>query len=136
MPLAVGLALAILLALLVVVVLRHAGPGRSAVLLQQQLLDLRSRFDQLIAAQQEMPRTLAQGSADQARLLLDVRERLGQLGETAKRLEGVGETVSRVPAAAPGSQAARDPGGSLARRAAASDPAFHGVRDAAPLRIG
>ena len=96
MPLAVGLALAILLALLVVVVLRHSGPGRTADLLQQQLLDLRSRFDQLIAAQQEMPRTLAQGSADQARLLLDVRERLGQLGETAKRLESVGETVSRV----------------------------------------
>jgi DNA recombination protein RmuC len=98
MPLAVGIAIAILFALLVVVLLWRPGGGgeRAAGLIQQQLLDLRSKFDQLIAAQQEVPKTLAQGSADQARLLLDVRERLGQLGEAAKRLEDVGETVSQV----------------------------------------
>src|SRR5207245_9503349 len=50
----------------------------------------------LIAAQQEVPRALAEGSAEQTRVLSDVRERLGQLGEVTKRLETVGGAVTEV----------------------------------------
>ena len=96
MPPAVVIALVILATLLVVVLLRRPGGERAAWLIQQQLVELRARFDQLVAAQQEVPKTLAQGSAEQARVLQDVRERLGQLGEVAKRLETMGETVSDV----------------------------------------
>jgi DNA recombination protein RmuC len=96
MPPAVVIAILILVALLVLVLLRRPGGERAAGLIQQQLAELRARFDQLVAAQQEVPKTLAQGSAEQARVLQDVRERLGQLGEVAKRLETMGETVSDV----------------------------------------
>jgi DNA recombination protein RmuC len=82
--------------LLLVLVLRRPPGERVGVLLQQQLIELRTRFDALIAAQQEVPRTLAQGSAEQARVLSDVRERLGQLGEVTKRLEKVGGAVTEV----------------------------------------
>src|SRR5213593_4285505 len=95
MPPAVVIAIVILVALLVVVLLRRPGE-RTAGLIQQQLIELRARFDQLVAAQQAVPRALADGSAEQARVLHDVRERLGQLGEVAKRLETMGETVSEV----------------------------------------
>ena len=88
--------LAFLVAVLVLAVLRRPGDGRAADLIQQQLIELRARFDQLVAAQQEVPKALAQGSADQARLLSDVRERLGALGEATRRLEMVGATVSEV----------------------------------------
>ena len=72
-------------------------PGEPhAALLQQQLIELRSRFDALIAAQQEVPRALAEGGAEQTRVLSDVRERLGQLGEVTKRLETVGGAVTEV----------------------------------------
>src|SRR5581483_7143279 len=74
-----------------------ARPGEGPLaLIQQQLGELRGRFDQLVAAQQEVPRALAQGSAAQARVLEDVRERLGQLGEATKRLEAMGATVTEV----------------------------------------
>ncbi len=96
MPPAVAIALVILAALLVVVLLRRPGGERAAGLIQQQLIELRARFDQLVAAQQEVPKALAAGSAEQARVLQDVRERLGQLGEVTKRLETMGETVSEV----------------------------------------
>src|SRR3989454_6023892 len=62
----------------------------------RSLIELRARFDQLVAAQHEVPKALAQGSAEQARVLQDVRERLGQLGEVTRRLETMGETVSEV----------------------------------------
>ena len=88
--------LAFLVAVLVLALLRRPGDGRAADLIQQQLIELRARFDQLVAAQQEVPKALAQGSADQARLLSDVRERLGALGEATRRLETVGATVSEV----------------------------------------
>ncbi len=96
MPPAVALAILILVALLVVVLLRRPGGERAAGLIQQQLIELRAKFDHLVAAQQELPKALAQGSAEQTRVLQDVRERLGQLGEVAKRLETMGETVSDV----------------------------------------
>ncbi len=96
MPPAVVIAIVILVALLVAVLLRRPGGERAAGLIQQQLIELRAKFDQLVAAQQEVPKALAHGSAEQARVLQDVRERLGQLGEVAKRLETMGETVSDV----------------------------------------
>ncbi len=95
-PAAVVIAIVILLALLVVVLLRRPAGERAAGMIQQQLIELRTRFDQLVAAQQEVPKALAQGSAEQARVLQDVRERLGQLGEVAKRLETMGQTVGEV----------------------------------------
>ncbi len=96
MPPAVAIAIAILLALLVMVLLRRPAGERAAGLIQQQLIELRTRFDQLVAAQQEVPKALAQGSAEQVSVLQDVRERLGQLGEVAKRLETMGQTVGEV----------------------------------------
>lgn len=96
MPPAVAIALLILGVLLVVVVLRRPAGERAATLIQQQLIELRTRFEQLVAAQQEVPKALAQGSAEQARVLHDVRDRLGQLGEATRRLETMGETVSEV----------------------------------------
>jgi hypothetical protein len=71
---------AVICVLLLVLILRRP-PG-------EQLIELRARFDALIAAQQEVPRTLAQGSAEQARVLSDVRERLGQLGGPVERGAG------------------------------------------------
>jgi DNA recombination protein RmuC len=65
-------------------------------LIQQQLIELRARFDQLVAAQQDVPKAIAQGSAAQASLLSDVRERLGALGEATRRLETVGASVTEV----------------------------------------
>ncbi|HEX4628435.1 MAG TPA: DNA recombination protein RmuC [Gemmatimonadales bacterium] len=96
MPPAVVVALVLLGALLVIVVLRRPAGERGTGLIQQQLVELRTRFDQLVAAQQAVPRALAEGSAEQARVLHDVRERLGQLGEVARRLETMGQTVTEV----------------------------------------
>src|SRR5258708_21436670 len=98
MPPAVLIALVILLltAFVSVVVLRRSGGERASGLIQQQLIELRGRFDQLVAAQQEVPRTLATGSTEQARVLHDVRERLGALGEVTKRLETMAEAVTEV----------------------------------------
>ncbi|HXQ30216.1 MAG TPA: DNA recombination protein RmuC [Gemmatimonadales bacterium] len=77
-----------------IAVLARRGGGDS--LLQQQLIELRSRLDALLGAQQALPRTLAEGTAEQARALADVRERLGELGAATKRLEQVGEAVVDV----------------------------------------
>jgi DNA recombination protein RmuC len=85
-----------LCALLVVLLLRRPGGERAVDLIQQQLIELRARFDQLVAAQQDVPKALAQGSAAQANLLSDVRERLGALGEATRRLETVGASVTEV----------------------------------------
>jgi DNA recombination protein RmuC len=95
----VAIALAVLVFLvtvLVVALLRRPAGARAVDLIQQQLIELRGRFDQLVAAQQEVPKAIAQGSAEQARMLSDLRERLGALGEATRRLETVGATVSEV----------------------------------------
>ncbi len=87
-------------------------------LFQQQLVEVRSRLEAMAVAQQEVPKALADGRAQQAEVLVqhlqtlqtavgqrldetgravaDVRERLGELGQVAKRLEKVGETVTEV----------------------------------------
>jgi DNA recombination protein RmuC len=88
--------LAVVIVLLIVLVARRPPGERDASLLQQQLIELRSRFDALIAVQQQVPRALAEGSAAQTEVLSDVRERLGQLSEVTKRLETVGGAVTEV----------------------------------------
>jgi DNA recombination protein RmuC len=88
LALAIGLAVALL-----AVLLRGGGiPGA----LQQQLVELRMRMDVLAAAQGEVPRALAQGSAEQARSLADVREQLARLQDATARLETVGAAVRDV----------------------------------------
>lgn len=79
----------------VVVALLRRGPAGSG-LLQQQLIELRSRFDSLVAAQQELPRSIAEGKAAQAESLAEVRERLAALAESTRRLEALGESVVEV----------------------------------------
>lgn len=96
MPPAVVVATVILLVLLAAALLRRPGRESALGLIEQQLVELRARFDQLVAAHQQVPTALAQGRAEQARVLEDVRERLGQLGEVTKRLETMGETVTEV----------------------------------------
>ncbi len=72
--------LLVVVALLVMLLLRR--PGAEAALLQQQLIEVRSRLDALVNAQ---------GGA-----VGDVRERLGALAESTKRLEAVGASVAEV----------------------------------------
>jgi DNA recombination protein RmuC len=79
------------LGVVVLALLLRRGSG-----VQQQLAELRSRLDGLVAAQGDVPRTLAEGSAEQARSLAEVRERLVQLSEATTRLEAVGRSVAQV----------------------------------------
>ncbi len=109
--------LVVAVVLLLVLVLRRAPAGDGA-LLQPQLIELRTRLDALVAAQQSVPRALADGRAEQARSLsdqflkiqsalnrqladtgsavADVRERLGLLAAVTQRLETVGQSVTKV----------------------------------------
>lgn len=95
-PVVLLVALVVVIALLVVLVTRRPPGERDAALLQQQLIELRSRFDALIAAQRQLPMTIAEGSLAQTQVLSDVRERLGQLSEVTKRLETVGGAITEV----------------------------------------
>lgn len=85
-----------LLLLAVVLVLQLRGRGRSDSLVQQQLIELRTRLDALTSAQQEVPHSLAEGSAIQARSLAEVRERLAGIMEATRQLEAVGEAVADI----------------------------------------
>jgi DNA recombination protein RmuC len=89
------LALLVLIVLLVVIVLVQSRSGGTG-LLQQQLIELRGRLDALVAAQRELPGTVAEGSLQQARTMADLRERLTQLTEVSRRLESVGRSVADV----------------------------------------
>src|SRR2546426_1811738 len=62
----------------------------------RSLIELRARFDQLVAAQHEVPKALAQGSAEQARVLQDVRERLGRSEEHTSELQSPCNLVCRL----------------------------------------
>ena len=72
--------LVVAVALLVLLLLRR--PGAESAMLQQQLIEVRSRLDALVGSQ---------GAA-----VGDVRERLGRLAEATKRLEAMGESVAEV----------------------------------------
>ncbi len=94
-PVTVGLlAVVLVLATALVVALLRWGSIPGA--LQQQLVELRSRMDTLVNTQGEVPRTLAEGSAEQARSLADVREQLARLQDATARLETVGRAVLDV----------------------------------------
>lgn len=84
----------LLLAMIVVMLLRGRGAGDAALL--QQVLALQRRLDGLVAAQERVPRALAEGSAAQAKSLADVGERLARLDEATRRLEMMGRTVAEV----------------------------------------
>ncbi|KPJ96067.1 MAG: hypothetical protein AMS18_01670 [Gemmatimonas sp. SG8_17] len=85
----------VLLAALLLVQLRSGG-RQGAMLVQQQLIELRNRLDSLVTVQQQVPQTLAEGSAEQLRSLADVREKLVWLSEATVRLETVGRSVAEV----------------------------------------
>src|SRR6266700_2279277 len=83
MPPAVAIAILILVALLVVVLLRRPGGERAAGLIQQQLIELRAKFDHLVAAQQELPKrleTMGETVSD-VQQLLQVPKLRGTIGE-------------------------------------------------------
>lgn len=93
--------LVVLVAVLIVLVLVLLGVswrarGGDTGVLQPQLVELRARLDALMAEQRDVPRVLAEGTAQQTRALVDVRERLAALGESTKRLEEVGRAVAEV----------------------------------------
>jgi len=100
---AILLLLVLAVALLVALLVRRPAGSAESHLLQQQLVEVRGRLDALAAAQQELPRALADGRAAQAqadgeqlRTLADLRERLAQLLEATRRVESVGATVAEV----------------------------------------
>ena len=72
--------LVVAVALLVALLLRR--PADGSALLQQQLIEVRSRLEALVGAQ---------GSA-----VGDVRERLGRLAEATQRLEKIGASVAEL----------------------------------------
>ena len=80
MSIATLVLLLVAVALLVLLLLRR--PGAESALLQQQLIEVRSRLDALVSSQ---------GSA-----VGDVRERLGRLAEATQRLEQVGANVAEL----------------------------------------
>lgn len=86
----VGLAVALAIALVLALRSGHRGGW------QQQLGELRTRLDQLVVAQQELPRAVAEEGAIQARSLAQVREQLTSLAEAARRMEEVGRSVAQV----------------------------------------
>jgi DNA recombination protein RmuC len=96
--LTVQLALLIGMALVVVLLLVLLGrrPEAAAGLLQQQLVELRRRLDELAAAQRALPAAVQEGARDQSAVLADVRERLGALAEATRRVEALGATVADV----------------------------------------
>lgn len=83
----------VLLAVALVLALLRARGGDGV---ERQLAELRARLDALVESQHALPRTLAEGTAEQARSLADLRERLAQLMEATQRVERVGRTVSEV----------------------------------------
>jgi DNA recombination protein RmuC len=68
-PVLVG-AVVLLLLLLLVMVLRRAS-SRAAGMMEQQIIEMRSRLDLLVASQQDLPRALFEDRAAQARVLSD-----------------------------------------------------------------
>lgn len=90
------LSVVIVLLIVLLLVLWRGTAGGGVALLQQQLVELRTRLDALVGAQGEVPRALAEGSAEQTRSLAEVREQLIQLAEATSRLEAVGRSVAEV----------------------------------------
>jgi DNA recombination protein RmuC len=92
----IALALAGLAVGAVAVMLVLQGRGSAAQRIQQQLDEVRSRLDALASSSGELPRSVAEGAALQARSLADVKENLGRLAEATARLEVMGRSVTEV----------------------------------------
>jgi len=74
----------------------RGGAEHDLTLLQQQLIELRARLDSVVTSQHEVPRALAEGSAEQARSLGEVQRQLVQLAAATSRLENMGKAVTEV----------------------------------------
>jgi len=95
---AVLVLLVVTVALLAALLLLQLARGKSegVSLVQQQLIELRSSLESLLVAQQQVPRVLADGRAEQARSLADVREQLLLVSEATARMEALGQSVAEV----------------------------------------
>ncbi len=92
----IGLLVVVVLLVFLIMLLLRRGDGGYTTILQQQLIELRGRMDTIASAQHEVPKTLAEGQAEQLRSLADVQHHLARLSEATSRLEGVGRTVADV----------------------------------------
>ncbi len=90
------LAVTVALLFLLLYISTRRGGATGVALLQQQLIELRQRLDALTSVQSEVPRALAEGSAEQLRSLADVREQLVRVSEATARLEEIGKSVADV----------------------------------------
>lgn len=88
--------LALAVVLLLVVLVRLPRQDGTVALVQQQLVELRTRLDGMVAAQRALPATLAEGAREQLGVLGDVRDRLGALQATTRQLERLGQSVGEV----------------------------------------
>jgi len=88
-----GLTLALLVLAGAVVVAAWLLRSRPAAAATPELAALQARLDALVAAQADVPRALADGSASQARALADVRERLAVVATAARQLEALDAAV-------------------------------------------
>jgi DNA recombination protein RmuC len=84
-----ALAVAVIIAALVLRRGAPADPGSVAA----QLAEVRARLDTLTRAQADLPGTVANGAAVQARALAEVREQLAELVAAARSLDGLDEAV-------------------------------------------
>jgi DNA recombination protein RmuC len=87
-------AVCLLVAVLALLLKREAGLDLGPF--QQQLVELRQRLDVVASSQEQVPRALAEGSAEQLKSLSDVRAELVRLSESTQRLEEVGQSIADV----------------------------------------
>jgi len=89
-------AVAVCLLLLLLVLLLRSESKLDLGTFQQQLVELRQRLDTVVSAQEQVPRALAEGTAEQVKSLSDVRAELVRLSESTARLEEVGQSIAQV----------------------------------------
>jgi DNA recombination protein RmuC len=82
--------------MVVAVLLLVVGSRTESARLRVQLAELGARVREVAASAQDLPRTVAEGAALQARSIADVREHLGRLAEATSRLEALGQSVRDV----------------------------------------
>jgi DNA recombination protein RmuC len=90
------LAFAVVMLMVVVVFLVLQARGAASQQLRSDLQALGQRVEALASVSGELPRTVAEGAALQARSLADVKENLGRLAEATARLEVMGQSVTEV----------------------------------------
>lgn len=93
---AIGVSVVAVVGAAVVVVLALRGRAAAEAELRTDLRQLHARLDALLLTSGELPRSVAEGAALQARSLADVKENLGRLAEATQRLEVMGQAVTEV----------------------------------------